>query len=76
MAHAVLSGIMKHTMRMDLSTRNPVSPAPGPPRRSSEMTPPNIEAVRKALKFAEVERHSLLLVSTQSLILGCAGARP
>ena len=36
--------------------RNPVSPAPRPPRRSSDMTPPNIEAVRKALKFAEVER--------------------
>ena len=59
LVHTVLSGAMKHALRMELIHRNPVSlvPAPSVPRR--ETVPPEISTVRRVLELAEREDHHL-----------------
>ncbi len=57
--HAVLSGAMKHALRMELIHRNPVALVSPPPIRRREPVPPNISAVRDALALAQTEGHYL-----------------
>ena len=57
--HAVLSGAMKHALRMELIHRNPVALVSPPPIRRREPAPPNISAVRDALALAQTEGHYL-----------------
>ena len=59
LVHRVLSGAMKHALRMELIYRNPVS-AVSPPRTiRQEPAPPGISAVRAALQLARTEEHYL-----------------
>ena len=59
LVHRVLSGAMKHALRMELVYRNPVS-AVAPPRIiRQELAPPDISAVRAALGLARAEEHYL-----------------
>ena len=59
LVHTVLSGAMKHALRMELIYRNPVSLVSPPPQLKHETTPPEIAAVRQALELAEQEQHHL-----------------
>ena len=59
LVHRVLSGAMKHALRMELTYRNPVA-AVSPPRIiRQEPAPPDISAVRTALDLAGAEKHYL-----------------
>ncbi len=59
LVHRVLSGAMKHALRMEMVYRNPVS-AVSPPRIiRQEPAPPDISAVRAALELARAEEHYL-----------------
>ena len=59
LVHRVLSGAMKHALRMEMVYRNPVS-AVSPPRIiRQEPAPPDISAVRAALDLARAEEHYL-----------------
>ena len=57
--HTVLSGAVKHALRMELIYRNPVSLVAPPPLKRREIVPPNISAVRDALALAREEGHYL-----------------
>ena len=59
LVHAVLSGAMKHALRMELIYRNPVSLVSPPPLKRREIIPPNISVVRDALALAREEGHCL-----------------
>ena len=59
LVHRVLSGALKHALRMEIIYRNPVS-AVSPPRIiRQEPAPPDISAVRAALDLAGAEEHYL-----------------
>ena len=57
--HAVLSGALKHALRMELIHRNPVSLVSAPPIERREVSPPNMSAVRDVLALARAEGHHL-----------------
>ena len=57
LVHAVLSGALKHALRMELVNRNPVPLVSPPPSSRRAVTPPDIAAVRAALELAREERH-------------------
>ncbi len=57
--HTVLSGAVKHALRMELIYRNPVSLVSPPPLKRREIVPPSISAVRDALALAREEGHYL-----------------
>ena len=59
MVHMVISGAMKHALRMELIYRNPVSLVSPPPQMKRETRPPEIAAVREALELAKYERNDL-----------------
>ena len=59
LVHTVLSGAMKHALRMELIYRNPVSLVSPPPLKRREIIPPNISVVRDALALAREEGHYL-----------------
>ena len=59
LVHTVLSGALKHAMRMELVYRNPVSLVSPPPVERRQMVPPDIASVRAALDLAREERHPL-----------------
>ena len=59
LVHAVLSGALKHAMRMELVSRNPVSLVSRPAVERREAPSPDIPAVRAALELARQERHHL-----------------
>ena len=57
--HIVLSGALKHALRLEIITRNPVSLVSPPQSKRREVPPPNIPAVRKALALARQEASDL-----------------
>ena len=57
--HAVLSGALKHAMRMEFVARNPVALVSRPAVERREASSPDIPAVRAALRLAREERHLL-----------------
>lgn len=57
--HTVLSGGMKHALRLDLINRNPVSLVSPPPSVKVKAYTPEIEQVRKLLAYAERTQHRL-----------------
>ena len=59
LVHRVLSGAMKHALRMELVYRNPVSAVVPPRIIRQEPAPPDIPAVRAALQLARTEEHYL-----------------
>ena len=59
LVHVVLSGAVKHALRMELIQRNPVSLVSPPPSARREIPPPDIGAVRRALELARDEGHHL-----------------
>ena len=59
LVHVVLSGAVKHALRMELIQRNPVSLVAPPPSARREIPPPDIGAVRRALDLARDEGHHL-----------------
>lgn len=59
LVHTVLSGAMKHALRMELISRNPVSLVAPPPLKRREIVPPSISVVRDALALAREEGHYL-----------------
>ena len=59
LVHTVLSGAMKHALRMELIYRNPVSLVSPPPQPKHETTPPDIAAVRRVLQLATHEQNHL-----------------
>ncbi len=59
LVHRVLSGAMKHALRMELVYRNPVSAVVPPRIIRQEPAPPDIRSVRAALELARAEEHYL-----------------
>ena len=59
LVHRVLSGAMKHALRMEMVYRNPVSAVVPPRIIRQEPAPPDISAVRAALQLARTEEHYL-----------------
>ncbi len=59
LVHTVLSGAMKHALRMELIYRNPVSLVSPPPEKKRETAPPEITAVRRVLELAYQEQNHL-----------------
>ena len=59
LVHTVLSGALKHALRMELIHRNPASLVSPPPIARRELSPPDMETVRAALDLARIERHHL-----------------
>ena len=59
LVHRVLSGAMKHALRMELVYRNPVSAVVPPRIIRQEPAPPDITSVRAALELARAEEHYL-----------------
>ena len=53
--HGVLSGALKHAMRMELIYRNPAAFVAPPQPRSHEVIPAGVELVRAALDLARTE---------------------
>ena len=59
LVHTILSGAMKHALRMEIIYRNPVSLVAPPPLKRREIVPPSISVVRDALALAREEEHYL-----------------
>ena len=59
LVHTVLSGAMRHALRMELIMRNPVALVSPPPQQKREANPPPIAAVREALALARSDDHHL-----------------
>ena len=59
LVHRVLSGALKHALRMEMVYRNPVSAVVPPRIIRQEPAPPDIPAVRAALDLAGAEEHYL-----------------
>ena len=59
LVHVVLSGALKHAMRMELIHRNPASLITPPPATRRPVAPPDIAAVRRVLDLARDEGHHL-----------------
>ena len=53
--HIVLSGAMKHALRLELISRNPVALVSPPTVRRREIIPPDVSVVRDALALARDE---------------------
>ncbi len=59
LVHTILNGAMKHALKMELITRNPVALVSPPTIAKKEAHTPEIEQVRALLKLAEQKRHPL-----------------
>ena len=59
LVHNVLSGAMKHALRMELIQRNPVALVSPPPIPKAEAEAPEIEAVKRLLETGESQQHYL-----------------
>ena len=59
MMHAVLTGSLRHAMRLELLNRNPAALVQPPPLARREVVPPDIDAVRRVLALARERGHHL-----------------
>ena len=59
LVHAVLSGALKHTLRMEIIHRSLVSVISPSPTARCEVEPPSLSTVRRALDLARHEGHHL-----------------
>ena len=74
--HNVLSGAMKHALRMELVNRNPVSMVSAPStRKQIKVPPPPIEVVSRLLRIAEDTEHPLFPCIHSLPTPECVGAR-
>ena len=64
LVHNVLSGAMKHALRMELIQRNPVALVSPLPIPKAEAEAPEIEAVKRLLETGESQQHYLCRVCT------------
>ena len=59
MVHNVLRGALRHAVRMELISRNPVALVSPPPIPKAEAEAPEIEAVKRLLETGESQQHFL-----------------
>lgn len=57
LVHGVLSGAMRHALKMELVSRNPVAAVSPPTVVNEEVTSPDVPDVRRLLSAAEAEGH-------------------
>ena len=59
MVHNVFRGALRHAVRMELISRNPVALVSPPPIPKAEAEAPEIEAVKRLLETGESQQHYL-----------------
>ena len=59
LVHAVLSGALKHALRMELIARNPATLVSPPTNPRRETIPPDTDTVRSLLALADAQQHHL-----------------